>query len=80
MLAPRPLAAATNLQASLDGYGDAENTPPARVRRGHVRAASSKSNEELRTLVLKLSSKLDELTAIVVEQQDQNRPQPDGAD
>lgn len=69
---PRPLAAATLVQASLDG----KITDGGQVRMASVGA----SEPDLRSLVLKLSSQVEELTAIVAAQQHADQPKDGDTD
>jgi len=70
---PRPLAAATRIQASLDGRGRGTRPTAADPYRG----ASDQSSEDVRSLVLKLTSQVELLTAIVAEQRGDSQPLED---
>ncbi|KAF1985089.1 hypothetical protein K402DRAFT_422385 [Aulographum hederae CBS 113979] len=72
---PRPLAAATRVQASLDGR--ARSRPATAVPSHAANTSSRPLSEDLESLVLKLSSQVEQLTAMVAEQQGDHQPQPD---
>lgn len=65
---PRPLAPATGVQASLD-----ENLPGRSPigSRHHTATVSSESDAQVRSLVLKLSSQVEQLTAMISQLQGQ---------
>lgn len=68
---PRPLAPATGIQASLDGNLPGRSTIGSRH---HTATASSESDVQVRSLVLKLSSQVEQLTAMIAQLQGQQEP------
>ncbi|KAJ9669477.1 hypothetical protein H2201_000344 [Coniosporium apollinis] len=71
--APRLLVPATLVQASLDGGSPTGGSP---LHRRRVTGESYESNEDLRSLVIRLSSQVSELTAMIAQQLAQE-PQAD---
>lgn len=65
---PRPLAPATGVQASLDG--NLLGRSPIGSRH-HTATVSSESDAQVRSLVLKLSSQVEQLTAMISQLQGQ---------
>lgn len=65
---PRPLAAATGVQASLDGIVPGRS--PTRNRHDTA-TGPSESEAQMRSLVVKLSSQVEQLTAMIAELQGQ---------
>ncbi|KAF2102898.1 hypothetical protein NA57DRAFT_31865, partial [Rhizodiscina lignyota] len=75
---PRPLTAATLVQASLDGNTRMRRRSVPEPNNGHGDAQNIfKSSDDLRSLVLKLSAQVEQLTAVVAEQGKFEQPQFD---
>ncbi|KAF2816252.1 uncharacterized protein BDZ99DRAFT_484915 [Mytilinidion resinicola] len=73
---PRPLAAATGVQASLDGHLGGS---PARYR-PHTATGTSDGDAQLRSLVIHLNSQVEQLTAMVGQLQGQQGTTPSDAE
>lgn len=74
---PRRLPAAGLAHSSTDGTARRPLSEPSRVQHESTTNVHDVSSEDLKSLVLKLSSQVEHLTAVVAEQQKLDQPQLD---